>query len=219
MSDFWTVLDEYLGDGFETTDIRAVVRRCWFYDFLDYPLYVWQGQGRLFTEDGNRWLGTIDGTGRDIHTTPRISDGRDGSSATYTFGLKIPDMPGQPAMQTYNAIKAEQHRVSKRPLICYLALFQPGEGLRPLTPIIHFKELIMFAPKFSERIETDSSGAMRKSYLVSISAKDGNFGRSEVPNGTYADAIQKQRAAQLGVPLDRGCEFLAALANRTFQLG
>lgn len=218
MSDFWTVLDEYLGDGFDTTDIRAVVRRCWFYDFDGYPLYVWQGQGRLFTNDGNRWLGTVDGAGNDLHITPRISDGRDGSSATYNFGLKIPDMPGQPARETYNAIRNEQYRVTRRKLICYLALFQPGEGLRPETPIIQYKELTMLAPKFSEKIEPSSSGTLRKNYSISIAAKDGNFGRSEVPNGTYADNIQKERARQLGVPLDRGCEFLALLANRTYQL-
>jgi len=218
MADFWSTLDEYLGSGFDTTDIRAVVRRCWFYDFVDYPLYVWQGQGRLFTSDGNAWLGTINGSGNDVHNTPRISDGRDGSSATYNFTLKIPDMPGQPAGEMYQKIKAEQHRVAKRKLICYLALFQPGEGLRPETPIIHFKELTMMGSKFSEKIDTESNGKMRKDYSVSITAKDGNFGRSEVPNGTYADAIQKERARQLGVPLDRGSEFLAALANRTYQL-
>lgn len=218
MSDFWTVLDEYLGDGFDTTDIRAVVRRCWFYDFDGYPLHVWQGQGRLFTEDGQMWMGTIDGAGRDVHTTPRISDGRDGSSATYSFGLKIPDMPGQPALTMYNAIKSEQWRTVKRSIVCYLALFQPNEGLRPETPIIFFKELTMMGTRFSEKIEMGNDGIMRKNYSISLTAKDGNFGRSNVPNGTYADAIQKERAKQLGVPLDRGCEFLAGLANRTYQL-
>lgn len=218
MSDFWTVLDEYIGSGFDTTDIRAMVRRCWFYDFDGYPLRIWQGQGRLFTSDGNMWLGTIDQNGQDVHSTPRIGDGRDGSSATYSFGLKIPDSPGIPALQMYNAIKTEQWRTVKRNIICYLALFQPNEGLRPQTPIVFFKELTMFAPKFSERIEMGSDGILKKKYSISISAKDGNFGRSEVPNGTYADTIQKERAKQLGVNLDRGCEFLAGLANRTYQL-
>lgn len=218
MADFWDMLDEYLGSGFDITDIRAIVRRCWFYDFNGYPFRVWQGQGRLFTSDGNMWLGTIDQTGRDLHSTPRIGDGRDGSSATYTFGLKIPDTPGMSALKMYNAIKEEQWRTTKRRLICYLALFQPNEGLRPQTPAIFFKDLTMIAPKFSEKVEMGSDGILRKNYSISISAKDGNFGRSEVPNGTYADTVQKERAKQLGVSLDRGCEFLAGLANRTYQL-
>lgn len=218
MSDFFTVLDEYLGDATDTTDIRVTVRRCWFYDFEGYPIRLWNGQGKLFTTGNVEWLGTLDANGNNVHKTPSISDGRDGTSATYNFSLNIIDLPGEPAMKSYDALKAEQWRVRKRKLTCYLAIFKQGEGLRPETPITFFKELEMFSPKFSEKIDIGAGGVMLKKYVVSISAKDGNSGRSNVPSGTYADSVQKERARQLGVSLDRGSEFLAKLANRTYVI-
>ena len=57
-----------------------------------------------------------------------------------------------------------------------------------------------------------------RSYSLSITAKDNNHGRSETPDRTYADTMQKRRAAQLGVSIDRGSEYLALLANRTYQV-
>lgn len=218
MSDFDTLLDEYLGQSDDVTDIQAVVRRLWFYDFDGYPIYLWQGQGKLITTDGIKWFGTIGGNGVDYHKTPSISDGRDGSSATYNFSIPLIDIPGQTALQAYDALKEEQWRVFGRTLKCYLAIFQPNEGLRPTTPKAFFKELNMMAPKFSEKIEISSSNELTKKYYLSVTAKDGNFGRSQVPNGTYADTQQKQHAKDLGVTLDRGSEFLAKLANRTIQL-
>jgi hypothetical protein len=216
---FDEALDDYIGtDGDALTDIRATVRRCWFYDFNGYPLRLWQGKGRLITADGNKWLGSIDGNGFDHHKTPSIQDGRDGSSATYNMTLNLIDIPGQTARQMYEAIKSEQWRTTGRTVTCYLALFQDGEGIRPGTPLAFFKELYMFAPKFSERIEGDANGPLVKKYSISIACKDGNFGRSNVPGGTYADTIQKQRALELGVPIDKGCEYVALLANRTYQL-
>lgn len=218
MSAFYDLLDEYIGDADALTDIRVTVRRCWFYDFDGYPTRVWQGHGKLFTEDGAEWLGTFDAAGNDIHKTPPIQDGRDGSSATYQFSMLIPDLPGQSAGELYDALKADQWRVAGRTLTCYLAIFGEGEALRPSTPIVYFKELIMLSPKFSEKIERDENGVMVRRYSVSVPAKDGNLGRSNTPNGTYADTIQKQRAKELGVTLDRGSEFLALLANRTYQI-
>lgn len=218
MSEFYDTLDEYLGDDDALTDIRATVRRCWFYDFTDNPLYIWQGKGRLFTSDGQAWLGSIDGNNVDHHKTPSIQDGRDGSSATYTLGVNLVDLPGQSALQTYEAFKSEQWRVTGKKVTCYLALFKEGEALRPSTPLTFFKELVMFSPKFSEKIEGNASGKLIKKYSVSVSCKDGNFGRSNVPGGTYADTIQKARAAELGVAVDKGAEYLALLANRTYQL-
>jgi len=220
MSTFYDLLDEYIGPEDSLSDIRLVVRRCWFYDFEGYPLRVWQGKGKLFTTDGNEWLGTIDANNFDHHTVPAISDGRDGSSASYQMGLKIIDLPGMPAKEMYEAIKADQTRTFGRSVTCYLVLFQleNHEGLRPATPIVYFKDFTMMNTKFSEKIEGDLSGLLVKKYAVSVVCKDNNFGRSNVPAGTYADTIQKERARQLGVTLDRGCEFLALLANRTYQL-
>lgn len=218
MSEFFDLLDQYLGDDDAISDIRVVVRRLWFYDFRDYPLRIWQGKGKLFTTDGNEWLGSIDPSNRDHHETPAIQDGRDGSSATYNLSMNIIDIPGQSARELYEALKADQWRVAKRSVTCYLAIFKEGEALRPQTPIIFFKELVMMSPKFSELLEVNGDGTLVRKYKVTVSAKDANFGRSNVPNGTYADSIQKQRAKELGVTLDRGSEFLALLANRTYQI-
>lgn len=218
MSEFYDLLDEYLGDDDAISDIRVVVRRCWFYDFDGYPLRMWQGKGRLFTTDDNEWLGSIDPANTDHHQTPAIQDGRDGSSATYNLSMNLIDVPGQPARQAYEALKADQWRVARRSVTCSLVIFKEGEALRPQTPIVFFKELIMMSVKFSELLESDGDRRLLRKYKVTVTAKDANFGRSNVPNGTYADTIQKQRAKELGVSVDRGSEYLALLANRTYQI-
>lgn len=218
MSEFSDLLDELMGGGDALDDIRIIVRRLFFYDFNGYPLRIWQGQGKLHTSDGYEWLGTIDANGNDLHKFPAIQDGRDGTSATYNATLNLIDTPGQTAMQAYDALKAEQWRVNKRKLTVYMAIFQLNEGLRPATPIAFLKELTMFSPKFSEKIAMDSAGRIMKSYSISVNSKDGNYGRSNVPGNTYSDTVQKEYASSLGVPYDRGCEFVAGLANRTYQI-
>ena len=217
MPDFYDVLDEYIGGDDEFTDVRAIVRRCWFYDFVDHPIRVWQGKGKLFTSDGNEWLGTNDANGLDHHKTPTITDGRDGSSARYEMGLNLIDTPGAAATSVYQDIRNEQSRVFGRNVTCYLAIFGINEGLRPQTPIVFFREFTMMNSKFSEKLEF-VNGASVKKYQCSVVCKDGNFGRSEIPNGTYSNAVQQERARQLGVETDLGCSFVAALANRTYQI-
>lgn len=220
MSAFDDLLEEYLGDADALTDIRVVVRRLWFYDFDGYPTRMWQGKGRLFTEDGNEWLGTINDANQDIHVTPRLQDGRDGSSVNYQFSMTIPDIPGESSGELYEALKADQSLVYNRYLTCYLAIFMDGEALRPTTPIKFLKQLVMQSPKFSEGLVVGPSGTMVRSYKVSINAKDANFGRSNTPNRTYNDTTQREYAKQMGVdtPDDKGCEFVAGLANRTYQI-
>lgn len=220
MSEFYDLLDEYLGNDDALTDIRIMVRRLWFYDFAGESVRLWQGQGRLFTTDGNEWLGSITAGGQDIHKAPALQDGRDGSSANYNFTLTIPDIPGESPMELYDALKADQNKVYGRNLTCYLATFKEGEALRPQTPCIYFKQLVMQSPKFSEKISTDSAGVMIRSYVITVAAKDANAGRSRVPNRTYSDANQKEYARQVGdlTAPDRGCEFLGTLANRTYQV-
>lgn len=219
MSDFDALLEEYLGDADARTDQVIVVRRLWFYDFVDNPTRVWQGKGRLFTTDGNVWFGTINDLEQDIHQTPLIQDGRDGTSAQYQFTLNIPDLPDESAQSLYEALKADQFRVLGRSLTCYMAIFNREEGLRPQTPIKFLKQLTMQTPKFSESLVTDAEGKLVKVYQVTITARDGNIGRANKPSRTYNDTVQKEYARQLGVTSeDRGCEYIAGLVNRTYVL-
>lgn len=219
MSAFDDLLDEYLGDADDITDQIVVVRRLWLYDFVGYPTLMWQGKGRLFTSDGQEWLGTVNDANQDIHRTPGLQDGRDGSSAQYNFSMTIPDIPGESAGELYRALKEDQSRVVGRTLTCYLAIFKVGEALRPTTPIKFFKQLTMQSPTFSEKAEMDGGGRIIRSYVVGITARDGNIGRANVPNRTYNDTVQREYARQLGVTTpDRGLEYIAGLSNRTYQI-
>lgn len=217
MSAFYDQIDELLGEADSKADIVATVRKAWLYDFKDDPVRLWDGQGNFIDADGNEWLGTVDGNGRNLHSVPSIQDGRDGSSGSYQFTLLIPSIPGQDTLALYNRLKSDQSKVLGRTLTCFLVLFREGEGVRPNTPTSFYKSMTMFAPSFSEKAQRASSGTIVMSYSVSVTAKDNNFGRSETPDRTYADTMQKRRAAQLGVALDRGAEYLALLANRTYQ--
>ena len=221
MLDFYDEIDAVLGDESSLSDIKLVVRRCWHYDFESEQVRVWQGQGKLFTTNGNEWLGSIDSNGVDYHKVPALQDGRDGTSVSYNFGLKIPTWLDTPALEIYNKLKSEQSFVAGNTLTSYLALFKMDEGLRPATPIVFFKRLTMFSTKFEESLVQGEGGAIVKDYSISVLCKDENFGRSKAPNGTYSDTIQKERARQLTGDsnfLDRGSEFLVKLANRTYQL-
>ncbi|SNT19400.1 hypothetical protein [Sphingopyxis indica] len=218
MSEFYDQIDEVLGEASDVTDIVATVRKCWFYDFLDDPVRLWDGQGNFIDANGNEWLGTVDAGGGNLHKTPALQDGRDGTSASYNFSLTIPQIPGEDVLALYNQLKADQSKVYGRTLTCYLVLFKEGEGLRPNTPISFYKQMTMFSPKFDETISRNAAGTVVRSYVVSLVAKDSNHGRSDTPDRSYADTMQKRRAQQLGVSVDRGSEYLALLANRTYQV-
>lgn len=218
MSVFYDQIDEIMGAADDLTDIVATARKCWLYDFAGDPVRLWDGQGNFIDSEGNEWLGTVAPNGGNIHKTPALQDGRDGTSASYNFTLSIPSTPGKEDLALYEALKAEQARVFGRSLTCYLVLFVQGEGLRPGTPLSFYKTMTMFSPKFDEKLERSAAGTVIKVYTVSLTAKDDNHGRSETPDRTYADTMQKRRAAQLGVSIDRGSEYVALLANRTYQL-
>jgi len=216
---FFDRLETYLGGADDKGDIRAIVRRCWHYDipsvtddFGQAGLRMWDGQGRLHTSDGHVWMGSVDGSGRNIHVAPRLADGRDGTSLKYRFSV------GHLDKATYEALKEDQDIISGAALTCWLALFRPGDGLRPDTPVQFSKELTLMSPEFDEKLELDGFSLVRR-YVVSVLAKDGNFGRSEIPGRTYTDTGQKDYARSLGVEMDRGCEFVAGLANRTYKVG
>jgi hypothetical protein len=208
----------HLSGARSVADIRATVRKCWLYDFRDDPVRLWDGQGVFIDSEGHEWLGTIDANGGNMHSTPSLQDGRDGTSASYTFEITLPNAEDVDVLALYNGLKAEQAQVSGRTLTCYLALFLDGEGLRPGSPLSFYKQLVMQAPKFSESIARDNAGRVIKQYRCSVVARDSNSGRSMVPGRTYADTMQKRHAAELGVSVDRGAEYLALLANRTYQI-
>lgn len=218
MSAFYDMIDEVVGSAESVADIQATVRKCWLYDFKDGPVRLWDGQGVFTDIDGHEWLGTVDANGANMHKSPGLQDGRDGTSAAYTFELTIPNAEGVDPLALYNELKADQSQVSGRTLTCYLVLFLEGEGLRPGSPLSFYKQLVMQAPKFSESIVRDGAGRVTKQYRCSVVARDSNSGRSAVPGRTYADTMQKRRAAELGVSVDRGAEYLALLANRTYQI-
>lgn len=219
MSAFYDQIDEILGAAGDVTDIVATARKCWFYDFLDDPVRLWDGQGNFIDSDGNEWLGTVDANGGNLHKTPSLQDGRDGTSASYNFSFNIPTMPNaDETLELYNGLKSEQGKAFGRLLTCYIVLFIEGEGLRPGTPLSFYKQMTMMSPRFFEPIERSADNSVIKRYTVSITAKDNNHGRAETPDRTYADTMQKRRASELGVSIDKGAEFLALLANRTYQL-
>ncbi len=217
MSEFFDTLDDYLGAADSVEQIQVVARRLWYYDFDDAPLLLWDGQGLLTTHDDLEWYGSVVEGGVNLHKAPVIKDGRDGSSASFSSTLQIPDLPNQPAYELYEAIKAERSVVKGRSLTCYLAIFHREEGLRPQTPYIFLKGLTMQSATFNESFDMIDGSAVRR-YSVSIQSRDGNTGRSRKPSRTYADTIQKEYARQLGVTVDKGSEYLAALADRTYVL-
>lgn len=220
MSSFYDRIDEIMGASGDTTDIVATARKCWHYDFKDDPIRLWDGQGNFIDTNGNEWFGTMTADGSNIHKTPSLQDGRDGTSANYTFSFNMPSVPGHEdeINALYEGLKADQIQVKGRMLTCYIVIFVEGEGLRPGTPVSFYKEMEMQSPKFVENIQRDSSGRITKSYTATIMAKDANNGRSETPDRSYADTMQKRRALQLGVSVDKGAEYLALLANRTYQV-
>jgi hypothetical protein len=211
VSAFTDKLADALGGADDVFDIRAVVRRCWFYDIVGYPLRLWSGQGRMFAEDGNEYLGTVDASGRDRHEVPALTDGRDGTSPESQFSIGYNDA----AMHA--ALKADAYRVRGRTITCYLAIFDVGEGLRPATPLEYLASFEMQSPIFEEVLaRDDKTGRIVKSYKATVIATGPNAGRSRAPRGTYTSTSQRERARLLGVENDAGCDFVAGLANRTY---
>lgn len=204
---FETVLLELLGTAADAYDIRAGVRRCYFYDFDGYPVRLWDGQGVL-NAGGYEWLGTIDADGNNHHTAPQIQDARDGASPRYEFGIPYLDR------DTFDAMKADQALAQGRELTIYHALFQIGEGMLPTTPLRFTAKLQMMGTQFSEQF---SGGVMMRSATVICRSLE--YGRSRTPAGTYTDTAQVERARLLGLGSDSGCSMVAGNAFRTYTVG
>lgn len=209
-----TFEDELLaltGQASDAYDIRAMVRRCFLYDFEGAPVRLWDGEGVL-TAGGHEWLGTIDGDGVNRHIAPPVRDSRDGTAPRYEFRMPYIDKA------TFEAMKADQSRAVGRELTCYHALLKVGEGLLPTTPLRFSYKLIMRGVTFTETVE----GAPGESVFVrsaSVHARSLEYGRSHVPGGGYNAISQRERARLLGLESDSGCDFVAGNARRTFILG
>lgn len=210
---FEDVLNEAIGSVGSNADIRLSIARCYEYQFdaPAGPLRLWRGQGRLFTSDTRVWTGTVDALGKDHHQVPALDDGRDGTAANLQFGFPFLDKA------TWSDLKAMRVPVAGRLIRCWLVAVLPGEGLRPATAPEFFADVTMQAATFADATAMTDDGAMVRTYGITVLAKGGNAGRSRAPRGTYTDACQQQRAALLGVALDKGCGFVASIANETLQ--
>lgn len=209
MSAFDDVIDENVVGG--VGDIRVVLAPCYFFDFNGYPILLWRGQGRLFTSDGRKWLGSVDANGTDHLQAPDFNDGRDGAAAKLHFGLPYIDK------QTYLALRDERWRVEGRKITRYMAVWKPGEGLRPGTPIDFDAHFYMQSVSFEEKVVQGPGMTMIAHYKATVTAKNGNAGRSQARRGTYTPTGQRDRALEMyGISNDKGCDFIPELANKTF---
>lgn len=209
MSTFRKELLKALGEDNAISDIRVVVRRLWEYEFAGHTVRLWDGKGTLITSGEVKWLGTITPKDVNLHNTPAIQDGRDGSSITGTVSITTEDF------ELYTDIKQDRNLATGQNINVYQAIFKEGEALRPSTPIRFFTKLTMKSPKFSETLTNSPSGLI-KTYTMSVDVKGDNLGRSMTPNRTYADVIQREYANDLGVAVDDGAEYLSGLADRTY---
>lgn len=222
---FETELLAGLGTQEDAFDIRVVVRRCYFYDFLNAPVRLWDGVGVLSTQDSvgdpltlqdgrviaaNEWIGTISASGENRHTVPAVTDSRDGSSPRYRFSIPLMDE------ETFSVLKADQGRVRGREMRCYQTLIRTGEGLVPSVPLRFAFRLIMRGVQMSESTREAAPGQVVKHYTASVLCRSVEEGRTKFPGGTYTDTSQRERAALLGVPSDSGCVFVANNAVRTY---
>lgn len=198
------------GTAADAFDIKAMVRRCFLYDFVGQPVRIWDGQGVL-TAGGYDWLGTHDANGRNLHQAPAVRDARDGSAPRYEFGIPYLDQT------TFLALKASQALARGRDLICYYALFQAGEGLVPTTALNFAYRLAIRGVQFTERVEGEP-GAESVVRGASVIAKPLEYGRSRVPAGTMTDTAQQERARVLGLASDSGCAFVASNSRRTYVI-
>lgn len=199
-----------LGDDTADHDIRVAVRRCYFFDFDGYPTRLWQGQGVLVA-GGYEWLGTLDADGNDFLRTDVIQDSRDGTSPRYTFGIPYVDAA------TFDALKADQALVAGREMTRYAARIAPGEGLRPATSLRFTGRFLMVGAEFSQRRGGEAPSITRVR-SASVVARSLEYGRSRMPNGTYTDTAQQERARLLGLASDSGCSFVARNARRTYEI-
>jgi len=226
VSDFETELLAITGQADDAHDIRAVVGRCFFYDFDGYPIRLWEGTGVLTTTFGvgdamvtpagtlaaNEWLGTYDANGENRHAAPQIQDSRDGASPRLQFGIPHLDRA------TFDALKADQALVKERDLTIYNAIFGVGEGLRPQTPIRFAARLAMKGVTFSRQMDGDPANPVMI-YSASVLCATGEEGRSRIPGATYTDTAQRERARVLGLSSDSGCSFVAGNSQRTYRVG
>lgn len=209
---FETELVASIGDASDAYDVRAIVRRCWYFDFDGYPLRLWHGQGTLISQGNVEWIGTIDARGNNHLSAPSVQDSRDGASPRYEFSIPHVDRA------TFDALKADQSLVEGRDLTCYHVIVDKAEGLRPQTALRFSYRLVMQGAKFSEKPD-QSGGKFTLVRRATVLARSLEFGRSRAPLGTYTDTAQNERARLKGHAEDSFCSFVAGNSRRTYLVG
>ena len=207
---FEAELMDALGDASDAFDIRASVRRCWFFDIDGYPLRVWEGHGELHA-GGEEWIGSLDEDGRNRLTVPNVQDPRAGASPRYTFTIPYLDLA------TFDALKADQDLVRGRDVTCYHVIVKHGEGLRPGTALRFNYRMTMLGTTFTDEFAGDVGQAVRVR-SASVLCASSEAGRSRIPAGLYNDASQQERARLLGVASDSFCAFVASNSRRTLTI-
>ncbi len=207
-------LVEMLGTATDTGDIRAVVRPFWKYEFASRTVRVWRGQGPAWDADGNKWLGTIDGSGTDHHKVPKIRDGRDGNSQRQDFGLMYIDA------ETYELLKSQTSEVEGQPLTLYWGLFSTEKTVRIDVPLKFHAQWTMKNVRQDEKAVLDpKTGKLTRQRNLIVAARGINVGRSQAPRLTATPQGQRLHADLLGVSGDKGMDFVPGLANRTYVVG
>lgn len=233
MTDFATALNAAVNLSGGVTDINAVVRRCFLFDFDGMPMRLWDGVGRLITVSShgdaataegpggetvsvaaNEWLGfrvpMDEGETLSLLTVPPLKSPRDGRNPDYTFTFNGLDRA------TADALVNETWRVSGRALTVFSVLLVDGEGLRPQAGLRWRLQLTMASCTFRHSVEWAGDG-LRRTYPVDLLARNDNAGRAHAPGNTMNDTGQRRHAASLGVTEDAGGEYVPALAKRTFR--
>ena len=114
---------------------------------------------------------------------------------------------------------ADQGLVKGREITVYYALFKAGEGLVPSTPLRFDCKLIMTGCNFEETASMGEAGKVMFVRSATVNARSLEYGRSRVPNATYTDTAQRERARLDGLASDSGCSFVAGNSRRTFVVG
>lgn len=199
-----------IGGADDVFDIRASVRRCFFFDFDGAPTRLWEGMGVLHA-DGHDWIGTIDANGTNHLSAPAVRDTRDGTSPQYQFSIPRLDA------EDITALKLDRAKAAGRSLTCYHVLIKEREGMRPSEALRFSYRLTMQDVRFSQSVG-GTAASPQSVHKATVMARSGEVGRSRIPHGTLTDTSQQERARLAGFASDSFCSFVAGNSQRTITI-